>query len=128
MAKASTTTPILRLVRSIQSGSKPMTAGMAVVFTDSSKGAWLFQGGIIDLSPMQAGDTILIRVRTQLADGTGFATEHLMTYNDAQPAAHVQVKLPPIPNTYGVEVAMSQTAGVLKNIQCDFYAAKRVGL
>jgi hypothetical protein len=105
-----------------------MTAAMTAVFTDSSTAAWLFQGAIIDLSPMQAGDTILIRVRTQLAAGTGYAVEHLMSYSDAQPANHVQIKIPPIPNTYGVEISMQQTAGVLRDIQCDFYAAKRVGL
>ena len=127
MATASTTTPILRLTRSSQSGLKAMTLGYTAVFADSSTGAWLFQGAIIDLSPMIAGDTILIRVRTQLAAGSGYANEHEMTYTNAQPAAHVQVKIPPIPNTYGVEISMLQSAGALKNIQCDFYAAKRVG-
>jgi hypothetical protein len=128
MARASSTTPILRLVRSSQSGLKAMAAAWTTVFTDSSTGAWLFQGGIIDLSPMQAGDIISIRVSTQLASGSGYNIEHTMMYADAQPAAHVQVKLPPIPNTYGVMVEMIQSAGVLRNIQCDFYAAKRVGL
>lgn len=130
MATASTTTPSLRLTRSAQSGLKAMTAVMTAVFLDSSTAAWLFQGAVIDLSPMQAGDTISVRVRTQLAAGSGYANEHLLTYAGAQPANHVQVKLPPIPNTYGVEIAMLQStvAAALLNIQCDFYTAKRAGM
>jgi hypothetical protein len=128
MATASTTTPSLRLTRSAQSGLKAMSAVMTAVFLDSSTAAWLFQGAIVDLSPMQAGDTISVRVRTQLALGSGYANEHIMSYSGAQPTNHVQIKIPPIPNTYGVEIAMQQTAGVLRDIQCDFYAAKRAGM
>lgn len=128
MAIGSGMPPLLSTLRSAQSGTKGMTAFMAVVFLDQSTTAWIFQGATIDLSPMQAGDTIVIRVRTQLANGLGFANEDLVTYTNAQPANHLQIRINPIPNTYGVEISMQQSAGVLRNIQCDFYGAKRLGL
>lgn len=119
---------MLRLKRSAQSGSYAMTAAYAVIYTESSTMAYLFSGAIIDLSTMQAGDTIDIRVRKQLVSGGGWIAHDLKSYTGAMPAGHQTVHLAPIPDIWGVEISARQTAGVLRTIDCEFYDAKRIGL
>ena len=128
MATAYVSPPMLRLKRSGQSASYAMAAAWAVVYTESSIMAYLFSGAIIDLSTMQAGDTIDIRVRKQLVSGGNWIPHDLMTYTGAMPAGHQTVHIAPIPDVWGVEIAMRQTAGTLRTIDAEFYDAKRIGL
>ena len=127
MATAYICPPMLRLKRSGQSGAYAMAGAWGVVYTESCPIPYLFSGAIIDLSPMQAGDTIDIRVRKQLVTGGGWIAHDLMAYVGAMPAGHQTVHIAPIPDTYGVEIAMRQTAGVLRTIDAEFYDAKRLG-
>ena len=128
MATVSSMPPMLRLSRSIQSGIKVMTAAWQVVYTTSSPVAFLFGGAMIDLSVMGAADTINIRVRTiDISTGT-WGIYDQKPYVGVQPANHPKVHIASIPNTHGIEIAMQQTAGVLRAITCDFYDAKRLGL
>ena len=60
---------LLKLERSQQSGWKLMTGSYAPVYEESQEVAYIFAGGKIDLSPLEAGDTIDIRVRTKLEGG-----------------------------------------------------------
>jgi hypothetical protein len=128
MATAYVSPPMLRLKRSGQSASYAMAAAWAVVYTESSIMAYLFSGAIIDLSTMLAGDTIDIRVRKQLVSGGAWIAHDLMTYTGAMPAGHQTVHIAPIPDVWGVEIAMRQTAGTLRTIDAEFYDAKRIGL
>lgn len=131
MAQMSGMPPILRLKRSSQSGAKVMTAAWQVVFTESTSAsllAYLFGGGTINLTPMLAGDTIDIRVRKILVSGGTWVNHDLINYQNAQPANHPSVQLSALLDVYGVEVAMRQTAGVLRTIEVEFYDAKRLGL
>jgi len=120
--------PVLRLKRSAQSGSKAMAAAWTVVFTESCPMAYIFAGGEINLSPMQAGDVIDIRVRKQVLSGGALTPHDQKTYSDAQPATHPSIHINAIPDVHGVEIAMRQTAGVLRSIETEFYDAKRLGL
>lgn len=130
MATAYICPPMLRLKRSAQSGSKAMPAAGAwtIVFTESSTLAYIFAGAEIDLSTMAAGDTIDIRVQKRLISAGALTNHDQKEYNDAQPAGHPSIHIAPIPDVYGVEIAMRQTAGVLRTIVCEFYDAKRLGL
>ena len=130
MATGSSVPPLLALRRSSQSGAKVMTAAWQVVYTDlsSSNFAYLFGGGRIDLSNMLAGDHIDIRIRKTVISGGGWVLHDQVGYDDAQPANHPTVGLPSIPDVYGVEVSMRQTAGALITCNCEFYAAKILGL
>jgi hypothetical protein len=128
MATAYICPPMLRLKRSAQSGSYAMAAAWAVIYTENSIMAYLFSGAIIDLSTMQAGDTIDIRIRKQLVSGGGWIPHDLKSYAGAMPAGHQTVHIAPIPDVYGAEIAMRQTAGVLRTIDAEFYDAKRLGL
>jgi len=120
--------PILRLKRSAQSGSKAMAAAWTVVYIETCPLAYIFAGVEINLSPMQAGDTIQVRVRKQILSGGALTPHHEMTYQDAQPATHPSVHISAIPDVHGVEIAMRQTAGVLRSIEVEAYDAKRLGL
>jgi len=123
-------TSSLQLARSTQSQSRVLPAGGAwqVVYTLSGAQPFFFVSGEIDLSNMQAGDVIDIRVRKQLLAGGAFVLHDQLNYTGAQPAGHLSAHIGPVANVYGVEVAMRQTGGVLRQLQCEFYDAKRLGL
>ena len=129
MATATSVPPLLALRRSAQSGTKAMSAAWQVVYSDVSISAmaYLFAGAKINLSPMQAGDHIDIRMRKVLISGGAWVNHDQMGYDDAQPANHPSVGIPAIPDVYGVEIAARQTAGVLRTIETEFYAAKILG-
>lgn len=130
MAHAVTSAPILRLARSAQSGSKAMTAAYAVVYSESSISAiaYIFAGAEIDLSSMQAGDIIDVRVRKVVVSGGGWINHDEKSYSGAQPTGHPSKHISPIPDVYGVEISMRQTLGVLRTIPCEFFDAKRLGV
>jgi len=129
MAFATSVPPLLSLRRSAQSGSKAMTAVYASVYSDvsSSAIAYLFGGAKINLSPMQAGDHIDIRVRKRVVSGGAWVNHDELGYDDAQPANHPSVSIPAIPDVYGTEISARQVAGVLRTIEMEFYAAKILG-
>ena len=76
MAGAISVPPILSLRRSAQSGTKAMAATWTVVYSDQSATtiAYLFSGARINLSTMQAGDHIDIRVRKQVLAGGAWSS------------------------------------------------------
>ncbi len=133
MAIVSGMPPIMRSKRSTQSGSFVMTAAYQVVYTENeatSLLAYFFLGAEINLSPMAAGDTIDIRIRKILV-ATGVLTVHdERTYSDARPVTHPSLRISGIPDVYGVEIAIRQTAvaAALLTIEAEFYDAKRLGL
>ena len=128
MAHASIMPPMLRLKRSAQSGSKAMAVGWTVVYTESSVMAYIFAGAEIDLSGMIAGDVVDIRVRKVLISGGNLINHDQKHYTDAQPVGHPSIHINPIPDIYGVEIAMRQVLGTLLTIDCEFFDAKRLGI
>lgn len=128
MATGSGMPALLNLKRSSQSGTKTMTAAWQVVYAESCSQPYLFAGAIIDLTNMQAGDTINIRIEKVIVSGGSWVLHDYMAYADAQPATHPAVIISGIPDVYGVRVSIQQTAGVLRNIDCEFNDAKRLGL
>lgn len=125
MATLSGVPAILRVSRSQQSGQYAMTAAWQVVYSNSAPYAWLFVGAEINLTPMILGDTIDIRVRKINVSGGAQVVHHLMTYDDVQPVNHVTAHIGPLMDVFGVEISMRQTAGVLANIDCEFFDAFR---
>jgi hypothetical protein len=128
MAIAMTSPPLLRLKRSAQSGTKAMTVAWQVIYFESSTMAYFFSGAEIDLSNMQAGDVIDVRIRKQIVSAGALVVHDQKQYLNAQPVTHPSMHISAIPDVYGVEIAMEQTAGVLRNVDTEFYDAKRIGL
>jgi hypothetical protein len=116
---------LLKLERSLQSGWKLMTGDYTPVYEESQAVAYVFAGGKIDLSPMEAGDVIDIRVRTKLEGGDSYKAVWHSAYSGVQPDDRKVIKLSAMPDNYGLEVSMRQTAGTLKYILCEFFDAKR---
>jgi len=116
---------LLKLQRSPQSGWKLMTGDYAPVYEESQVVAYIFAGGKIDLSPMEAGDVIDIRVRTKLEDGDSYKTTWEQSYSGVQPDDRKVIRLSAMPDNYGLEISMRQTAGTLKFILSEFFDAKR---
>jgi hypothetical protein len=129
VAGATSVPPLLSLRRSGQSGTKAMAAAWTVVYTDlsSSTIAYLFGGARINLSTMQAGDHIDIRVRKIVLSGGSWVNHDQLGYDDAQPTNHPSVAIAAIPDVYGVEIAARQVAGTLRTIETEFYVAKVLG-
>ena len=133
MAVVSGMPPILRHRRSAQSGSYVMTAAWQVVYTENAATsllAYLFMGSEINLLPMALGDTIDIRVRKILVATGTWVIHDQKPYTGVQPVTHPSKHIGPIPDIYGFEIAMRQTAVAvaLLTIECEFYEAKRLGL
>lgn len=116
---------LLKLVRSPRSGWKLMTGDYAPVYEESQAAAYIFCGGKIDLSSMEAGDAIDIRVRTRLESGDSYKTSWKQSYSGVQPDDRKVIRLSAMPDNYGLEVSMRQTAGAMKYILCEFFDAKR---
>lgn len=115
---------LLRFERSTQSGWKLLTGDYVPVYEESNTVAYLFCGGKIDLSPMEAGDVIDIMVRTKLESGDTYKTVWKGSYSDVQPDDRKVIRLGAMPDTYGLEISMRQTAGIYKYILCEFFDAK----
>jgi len=116
---------LLKLKRSPQSGWKLMTNSYAPVYEESDSVAYIFAGGKVDLSPMEAGDVVDVRVRTKLEGGGDYKTMWEKSYSGVQPDDRKVIKLSAMPDNYGLEVSMRQTAGTSKYILCEFFDAKR---
>ena len=131
MAVVSGMAPSLRLKRSAQSGAKAMAAAYAVVYTENATAsalAYIFAGAEINLSPMQLGDIIDIRIRKIVVLGGAWVNHDEKNYIGVQPTAHPSRHISALPDVYGIEISMRQTAGVLRTIETEFYDAKRLGL
>ena len=129
MAGATSVPPLLSLRRSGQSGTKGMTLAWTAVYSDlsSSTLAYLFGGARINLSTMLAGDVIDIRVRKVVLSGGAWVLHDQMSYENVQPVNHPSVAIGAIPDVYGVEISMRQTAGTLTTVETEFYVAKVLG-
>jgi len=75
--------------------------------------------GYIDLSNMQAGDSVTIREYVKLKSDGAYRLYESATYTDAQskPALHI-VKLP---TKYGIKVTLEQTAGTYRDYDYNFF-------
>jgi len=106
-----------------------MAATWTVVFSDLSSTtiAYLFSGSRINLSTMQAGDHIDIRIRKIVLSGGAWVLHDQLGYDNAQPANHPSVNIGAIPDVYGVEIAARQVSGVLRTIEMEFYVSKVLG-
>lgn len=133
MATVAGMPPILRLKRSAQSGNKLMTAAWVVEYTENTSAnelAYLFAGATLDLSTMAAGDTIDVRIRKVVIAGGAWVNHDQVQYTGARPAGHPTVHIAGLPDVYGVEISMRQTAVAVAFLQVAFeaYDAKRLGL
>ena len=115
---------LLKLRRSTQSGDKVMTADYAAVYEEKAEGAYIFVGAKIDLTSMEAGDAIDVRVRTKLKDGGSYVTLDEKSFVGVQPDIKKAIRITAMPDNYGVEITMRQTAGPLRVIPCEFFDAK----
>lgn len=130
MADASASPPILRLKRSAQSGSKAMAADYAVVYTESTISgiAYIVMGAELDLSTMEAGDVIDVRVRKVIVPGGDWVNHDEKQFTGVQPTGHPSKHIGPTPNVYGVSIDMRQPAGPFRTVPCEFFDAKRIGM
>ena len=92
---------LLKLQRSPQSGWKLMAGSYAPVYEESHTVAYIFAGGKIDLSPMEAGDVVDVRVRTKLEGGDSYKTMWENSYSNVQPDDRKVIRLSAIPDNYG---------------------------
>lgn len=128
MANATSGNTSLKVRRSTQSGSKALTAAYAAIYTESCSQAFIFASAMIDLTNMQAGDVVDIRVRKKLAVGGSWINVDELSYSGAQPSGHPAAIIGSLLGIYEIEISMRQTAGVLRTITAEFFDAKRVGL
>jgi hypothetical protein len=75
--------------------------------------------GWIDLSPMQSGDTVVVRMYIKPTATGGYVKYAEETYSDAQtmPALHIVT----LPAKYGIKLTMQQTAGTNRTFTYLFF-------
>ncbi len=116
---------LLKLERSAQSGDKALTGAYATVYEDTDDYPWIFATAEIDLTPMQAGDSIDIRLSAKNESGGAYVVMDEENYLNAQPADAKMISIDAFPNQYGVKIEARQTAGPLRTITMEFFVAKR---
>jgi hypothetical protein len=79
--------------------------------------------GYIDLSPMEDGDTIIIRQYVKLRPDEDYRRHAEETYTDEQPLSLLYIH--PRPVKYGVRITAQQVTGTYKTLKYQFYI-KRV--
>ena len=119
--------PVLQLKRSGQSGSKTLTDAYAAAFEDSNSIPWIFAGASIDLTSMEADDTVHIRVSIMAKSGGAYLVEDESPYTGVQPADAKAIRIGAFPNIYGVKIEAYQSAGAppYLSLDMDFFVAKR---
>jgi hypothetical protein len=93
-----------------------------VVLDEVSGNPQRFLEGYIDLSPMAAGDTIVIRQYIKITATGAYVKYAEETYSDAQslPALYITTKA----GRYGIKVTAQQTAGTYRTLAYQFFRRK----
>jgi hypothetical protein len=75
--------------------------------------------GWIDLSPMQSGDSVTIRLYVKTTPTGSYVKYAEETYTDTQslPALHLVT----LPARYGIKITMQQTAGTYRTFSYQFF-------
>jgi len=78
--------------------------------------------GMVDLTPMAAGDTVVIRQYMSIVTPVSYVKYAEETYSDAQtiPLLYITTKTA----TYGLRVTIQQTAGVYKTFNYQFFTRR----
>lgn len=76
--------------------------------------------GYIDLSPMQTGDTIEVRVYVKINLTGIYIQYNIDTYTDSQTPNYL-VYIPTLPSDLGWEITAKQTAGTVRTLDWRFY-------
>lgn len=116
----------LDLARSPDSATTTTTGAEQNIYDEDGGGRpFQFCGGFIDLTALQAGDTLRIRIYAQITAAGGYirmSDDVVNTYSGVQDPALKQID--GFFNVYGVRVSMQLTAGVNRNIIAEFFDAK----
>ena len=118
----------LDLARSPQSGSTTTDGTEQDLYnTDDDPFAFYFGIGNVDLSLMQAGDTVVFKVYIKNVSGGAFfkiSNDAANTYTGAQtdPAG---IEFGPRYNQFGIQITIQRTGGGDRAYPAEFFDAKR---
>jgi len=98
-------------------GSLPMDGTEQNLFSLTTQ---KFLGGYVDLAPMLAGDTIIIREYHTIKSGGAYIQANVQTYSGAQ-ATKALKEFPMKPNFHGYRISLQQTVGSFRTIDFEFF-------
>lgn len=101
---------LLDFAENPDSGTLTADGTEQTIYDEADTVPWMFEGGKVDLTNMQAGDTVVLRKYARIIAGGGLILEDTNTYNGAQAVPLVTFERQA--NIYGVRVTLEQTAGV----------------
>lgn len=109
--------PLTRLV-TFGSG-RVSTSGLEQVLLDHNGGAPCEISGYIDLSPMDGGDTMVLRLYARVKKNGAWSKYGEEVYSDAQSLPLVYIT--PKPETHGMRVTIQQTSGLSRTLDYEFF-------
>ncbi|MEM2587949.1 MAG: hypothetical protein QXV23_06580 [Candidatus Bathyarchaeia archaeon] len=75
--------------------------------------------GYVDLSPMQDGDTVILRRYVKITANDDYKLHGEETYIGVQ--AQPLIRFPPLAGYYGIKVTLQQTTGTYKSFPYQFF-------
>lgn len=93
-----------------------------IILDEVSGNPQRFLEGYIDLTPMQSGDTIVIRQYIKITSGGSYIKYAEETYSNAQslPLLYIVTK----PGRYGIKITAQQTQGTNRTLSYQFFRRK----
>jgi len=116
---------ILDAMRSALSTTYTMTGSEITLYEFVPTASSEFLGGSIDMSTMQAGDTIVLKLYLKNVSGgayTQFSENAAYTYVDAQVPA-MKILSGGVFNRYGFKITATQTAGTNRALVAEWFDA-----
>jgi hypothetical protein len=111
--------------RYANSGAITLAAYEQWLYQDSAAEPFMFGGGIIDLSNLQAGDKVTVKLWACLYSGDSYRI--IGQVNLSGPLTlNSKLEFGSMYNRYGVKVGIMQTAGSYRSVQHEWFLAKQL--
>ncbi len=111
-------------VRSDQSGTITADGTEQILFEKAESSPWILDSGNVDLSNLQSGDQIYVRMYKKIADGGNYlliGPDTLNKYSDGLRDGWNIIEYSKISNVYGIKVTLEQIEGTYRDFDHEWW-------
>ena len=87
---------------------------------------FIFHGGVIDFSPLLAGDKVYVTLYANISSSS-YSVIGSISLNGPLDSANNTIEFSPMYNQYGVKVTIMQSAGTYRQIRSEWFDSKQLG-